>query len=149
MSSWISACVPTARWTLPSASALADRAAAWLLGAAGEQLDRDARIAQQVRQRQVVLLREHFGRREQRRLHLVRDGDEHRVERDDRLAAAHVALEQAVHRLAALQVLDDLPDRLLLGAGQLEREALADALVEQLVDPQHRRGDAARRAAAC
>ena len=81
-----------------------------------------------------MLLGQHFGRREQRRLQLVGDGDEHRVDRDDRLAAADVALQQAVHRRAGLQVLEDLPDGVSLGVGQLEGEPPADALVEQLVD---------------
>ena len=96
-----------------------------------------------------MLLGQHFGRCEQRRLHLVRDGDEHGVERDDGLAAADVALQQAVHRLAALQVLDDLPDRMLLGAGHLKRKSRADPLVEQSCRCAGPARSPARRAAAC
>jgi hypothetical protein len=86
-----------------------------------------------------VLLGQHLGRREQGRLELVGDADEHRVERDDRLAAADVALEQAVHRLAALEVREDLPEGRLLRLREREREPAADALVEQAVDA-HDRG---------
>ena len=62
----------------------------------------------------VVLLREDLGRSHDRRLFAAGDRDQARVQSDDGLAAADVALEQARHRPAALQVGDDLAHDLLL-----------------------------------
>ena len=49
---------------------------------------------------------------------------EHRRHRHHRLAGAHVALQETVHRVPLRQVGSDRPDGLALGSGELEREAL-------------------------
>ena len=51
--------------------------------------------------RAVVLLGEHLGGREQRRLAARVDDREHRAQRDHRLARADLALQQPVHRVLA------------------------------------------------
>ena len=43
---------------------------------------------------------------------------ERRQQRDDRLAGADVALQQPVHRLRPLQVVDDLLERVPLAGGE-------------------------------
>ncbi len=58
-------------------------------------------------------------------------GQQHRIEGHDRLAAAHVALQEAVHRQRPAHVGPDLGDRLPLALGQLEREEAADAGIDQ------------------
>ena len=62
-----------------------------------------------------VLLGEHLGGRHERALVAALHGGEQRGDRDDRLAGAHVALQQAVHRDRAGQVGGDLGDHLLPG----------------------------------
>ena len=61
-----------------------------------------------------VLLGQNLGRRHERHLQAVLHRDERGQQRDDRLAGADVALQQPVHRLRPLQVVDDLLQRLLL-----------------------------------
>ena len=58
-----------------------------------------------------VLLRQDLGRRHERDLEAVLHRDERRQQRDDRLARTDVALQQPVHRLRPLHVVDDLLDR--------------------------------------
>ena len=69
-----------------------------------------------------MLLGEDLGRRHERDLQAVLHRDQRRQQRDDRLAGADVALQQPVHRLRPLQVVDDLLQRLLLPGGQPERQ---------------------------
>ena len=75
-----------------------------------------------------MLFGKYLGRRHQCRLIAVFHRGEHREKRDDRLAAADVALDQPVHRRVGLQVAEDLADDLFLGAGQREREAHPSAV---------------------
>jgi hypothetical protein len=49
-------------------------------------------------------------------------GAEERVQRDDRLARADVALQQALHRLRIREILADLADRFLLLGRECEGE---------------------------
>ena len=65
---------------------------------------------------------EDFGRGHQHGLVAVGHGQQHRVDGHDRLAAAHVALQQPVHRHAAGHVGGDLGDRLLLARPSARRE---------------------------
>ena len=71
-----------------------------------------------------------FRRRHQRRLIAVGDAHQHRVQRDDRLAAADVALQQPVHRHVAGHVGGHFADRRLLARRQLERQPPANAGVD-------------------
>ena len=67
-----------------------------------------------------MLLGEHLGGREQRRLAPGVDDAQHRAERHDGLAGADLALEQPVHRVTGGQVVEDLlADRALAG-GEVE-----------------------------
>ena len=85
--------------------------AAWLpVSSATRKRD----VLQQPADRDEVLLGQDFGRRHERHLQAVFHRDQRRQQRDDRLAAADVPLQQPVHRLRPLHVLDDLLERLLL-----------------------------------
>ena len=70
----------------------------------------------------VVLARKDFGRSHHAGLEAVIDGQQHGHQRDEGLAAAHVALQQAVHLVAGDRVLPDLLDHALLCPGQRERQ---------------------------
>ena len=89
-----------------------------------------------------VLLGERLGRRHQRALAAVLDRAQQRVERDDRLARADVALQQPLHRHRALEVGVDLARRLLLVRRERERQRLAVAL-DQLAGRAERRRERA------
>ena len=65
-----------------------------------------------------VLLGQNFGRGHQRGLRAQRCGHRHAECGDDGLAAAHVALQQAVHRVRLRDVFDDRIDGALLCAGE-------------------------------
>ena len=65
---------------------------------AGHERAADAELGADALDRQEVLLGERLGRRHQRALAPDLDRPQERVERDDRLAGAHVALEQPLHR---------------------------------------------------
>ena len=67
-----------------------------------------------------VLVGEDLGGREHGDLVAVLDGDDGRLGGHDGLAAADVALEQAVHRTRLLHIVGDLLDDALLGVGGLE-----------------------------
>jgi hypothetical protein len=73
-------------------------------------------------QGQEVLLRECLRRRHQRTAAPGLDRTQQRVERDDGLPRADVALEEPLHRPLLRQIGVDLRDRLLLVSGQLERQ---------------------------
>ena len=100
----------------------------------------DAELAAELLDREEVLLGERLGRRHQRALVAALDRAQERVERDDRLAGADVALEQPLHRRRAGEVAVDLRDRLLLVLGQRERKRRAVAL-DQLARLAERRRD--------
>ena len=73
-----------------------------------------------------MLLGEHLGRREQRRLAAGVDDAEHRAQRDQGLAGADLALEQPVHRVGLGEVVLDLGADLALAAGEGERQPLVE-----------------------
>ena len=78
--------------------------------AAGEERPLDAAGFEQPGKRVGVLAGEDFGGRHEGGLLAVGDRDEHRVECDDRLAAADVALQQAVHGAVERHVGRDFGD---------------------------------------
>jgi len=121
---------------------LADRFAG-AFGAAGEELDANGRVAQEIGESEIMLLREDFGGREDGGLHPIGNRDQHCIERDDRLARADIALKQAVHRLAGLEIFEYFKDRGFLGIGEGERKSAADSLVKEFVDTHRRRGNPA------
>ena len=63
-------------------------------------------------------------------LEAVVQSQEHYHQRHDGLAAAHIALQQAVHLVARAQVLADFLDDALLGVGQWEGEMVFVEAVE-------------------
>jgi hypothetical protein len=81
-------------------------------------------------QRACVLACQHFGRRHQGGLESMRDGQQHGVFGDHRLATAHVAVQQAVHGSHPSQVGGDFGDRSILILGQREREQPPDAGID-------------------
>ena len=117
-----SACVPTTRCSEPPASSACSSRRFFAGVAAGQQRQAEARGLQQPADVEEMLLRQDLGRRHEGHLEAVLHRDERRQQRDDRLAGADVALQQPVHRLRPLHVVDDLADRLLLVARQLERQ---------------------------
>ena len=90
---------------------------------AGEQHAAHAELRAERLERQEVLLGERLRRRHQRALPARLDRPQQRVERDDGLAGADVALQQALHRRRLRQVEVDLGDRALLVLGQLRTAA--------------------------
>ena len=97
---------------------------------AGEQADSHAALGQHLAQRAEMLAGEDLGRRHQRRLISVSHGQQHRVDGHHRLAAADVAVQEAVHRGRAIHVGGDLANRLILPGGQLPGEQPANAGVD-------------------
>ena len=93
---------------------------------AREHLDRHRKAAEAVDGGGVMLLRQHGGRHQDRRLLAVEHAFHHRAQRDLRFAVAHIAAEQAIHRARALHVALDLRDgaklivRLLIVEGVLK-----------------------------
>src|SRR5690349_9914615 len=85
-----------------------------LLRRAREQRATDAELETEVGDREKVLLGEGFRRRHEGSLAAVLHRSEKRIERDDRLARADVALQEPLHRSRAREVAVDLADRLLL-----------------------------------
>ena len=95
-----------------------------------------------------VLLGQDLGRRHQRALPAGVDGGAGRQRRDHRLAAAHVALQQAVHGLRGAQVARNFFAHAALRAGQRKRQR-GQQLIEQAAAHrrQHRRAQMLTRAA--
>ncbi len=114
---------------------------------AGEQDHADSELAARLLDGEEMLLGKRLGRRHQRALAPVLDGAQQRVERDDRLPGADVALQQPLHRHGTGEIRVELADRLLLPGGELEREQLAVAR-DQLAGRAERRGDRLLRLAA-
>ena len=81
-----------------------------------------------------MLPRQQLGRRHQRRLRAGLHRARHGEQRDDGLAAADIALQQAQHAMRAREVGVDLGERAGLRAGQLEGEGGEDRLA-QLAGP--------------
>ena len=102
-------------------------------GRSGQQRDPKPRLLQEPGDVAEVLLGEDLGRRHERDLQTVLHRDERRQQRHDRLAGPDVALQQPVHRLRPLHVLDDLFQRRPLAVRQLERQHAARRLANAIV----------------
>ena len=94
---------------------------------AREQPDADAERGAVALEREEVLLGERLRRRHQRAEPPGLDRAQQRIERDDGLAGADVALEQPLHRHGPLEIGVDLLDGALLVGGQPEGQLLAEA----------------------
>ena len=95
---------------------------------AGEKNTAHAELRTERLEGQEVLLGERLGRCHQRALPLVLDRAQQRVQRDDGLPRADVALQQPLHRRRLREVEIDLGDRPFLVLGQHERKHAAVAL---------------------
>ena len=85
---------------------------------------RDAELRAERLEREEVLLGERLRGRHERPAEAGLDRAQQRVERDDRLPRADVALQEPLHRHRAREVGVELGDGLLLGRGQRERQRL-------------------------
>ena len=103
----------------------------------GEEGDTDRQSRRPFQEPPVMLLRQDLRGRHHRGLHAVPPGDHRGDPRDDRFPAAHVALQEPVHRMRLPEVLQDLVDHPPLGAGQVERKPALD-LVDDLPVPWER-----------
>ena len=86
-----------------------------------------------------MLLGQDLRRRHERDLQAVLHRHQRGNQRDDRLARADVALQQPVHRRAALHVVDDVLERVALTGGQLERQDRPGGCADAIVDGDGRR----------
>ena len=105
----------------------------------GEPRDLDADARQPRLQLPVVLLGQYLGRRHERDLLAALDRLQGGERRDDGLPRADVALQQALHRDPASQVVADLVPDTLLRAGECERNALEKRLRQRPGTGQYRR----------
>ena len=87
-----------------------------LLLAARKPGDLDAERAEPTGEFAEVLLGEDFGRRHDRDLPAVLDRLQRGERGDDRLAAADIALQQALHRMGLREIARDFGERALLRA---------------------------------
>jgi hypothetical protein len=94
---------------------------------AGQQRERDRLFGEEPAEGDRVLLGERLRRRHQRRLVARFQRPQHRVDRDHGLAGADLPHQQALHRLAGVEVGLDLVERLQLIAGRLERQRFEPA----------------------
>jgi hypothetical protein len=92
--------------------------------AAREQRDANARRIAELRQGRMVLAREDFGRHHQRALSAALHRRGECQQRHDRLAGAHVTLEEAQHALAGGHVAQDLLQRPGLCLGEAVGQGL-------------------------
>ena len=83
-------------------------------------------IFQKFLERFKMLADQDLGRRHENGLETVLGGRDRRDRGDDRFSGADIALEQAVHRFRLCEILDDLPERLLLRCGERKGESGKD-----------------------
>ena len=107
----------------------------------GQQPERNRLASDQRLDRGEVLLGERLGGRHQRALIAVLDRAQQRVERDHRLARAHLSHQQSLHRPRLGEVVVELRDRRLLVAGEAEREHRRKPARGQLTRLVEHRGD--------
>ena len=81
-----------------------------------------------------MLLGEDLGRRHDGALKPALESRGQRLSGDQGLAAPHVALEEAEHRMRALEVGQDLAERPFLGGGRSEGDQVAKQGVQAVVE---------------
>ena len=115
--------MPTTNDSSPLASLLSVSARRAAVRRAGQQR-RAHRLAGHERlQRREMLLGERLGRRHEDGLHVVLDGAQDGVQRDDRLARADLPHQQALHRARLGELVVDRRHRAQLVAGRARRAA--------------------------
>ena len=105
------------------------------LHAARNQRDRNSksRLGDHASDGFSVLLGKHLRRRHKHRLIARSDGLQHRGERDHGLSRTDFALQQALHRVVATHILDDIVNDAGLPAGQGEGERINEGLAHTAV----------------
>ena len=103
--------------------ALHDFLARLAFHAAREEFHGDWQVGKLIPDGGKVLLGKYFGGRHDARLETVVEGEEAAKQSHDGLAAAHVALQQAVHLPPAPHVAADFADDALLRLGEFKRQA--------------------------
>jgi hypothetical protein len=109
---------------LPALYGIERRAALCGAQRAGEERDVHREVCQRARYREEVLFGEDLSWSHDGALSPGLDGGEQRGHGDDRLAAAHVALQEAAHRLIRAHVGEDFPYHPLLRGREPERQFL-------------------------
>ena len=132
-SSSSSACVPMPMCTKPAAISFLSCVFSRAVAEPVSSVDDVAGLLEQVLEVEIVLAGEDFGGREHRRLIAVLDRDHRGFGGHQRLAAAHVALQQAAHRMRRLHIISDLLQHSLLRAGGFERQHGLDLLAHAIV----------------
>src|SRR6267378_366468 len=107
---------------LAGANAIEDDGFLRSFQAADEQLDAIAGFGEDAPRGKKVLHGENFRWSHERGLRTVFDGDHRRLQRNDGLAAADVALEETIHRGGFFQVRGDFGENALLRRRGLERQ---------------------------
>ena len=105
----------------------------------GEQCDAERRAGEEPREVEEMLLRQNLRRGHEGDLQAVFHGDDRRQQRDDGLARADVALQQPIHRMRTLEVVDDFLQRALLSVRQLERQHASRGFANAIVNRHHDR----------
>ncbi len=100
----------------------------------GEQQRDVAQLGEELLEVEVMLRGQDFGGRQHRHLIAVFDGDDGGFGGHDGLAAAHIALQQAVHGARRLHVVGDFAEDALLRAGGLEGQHGLDLLAHAVVE---------------
>ena len=118
--------------------ALRDVVARLLLAAdflrAGEQNDAIAGGFEDVARRKIMLRGKNLGRRHQRDLVAVLYRDDSGLQRDDGLAGADIALQQAAHGRGLGHVVGNLLQHALLRGGGMKRQDALDGGAHAIVD---------------
>ena len=100
------------------------------LGGTCQKGEVDVHVFQLFLKRGKMLCGQDFSGRHQAGLETVVQGQEHHHKGDDGLAAAHIALQQAVHLMARAQVFPDFLDDPLLGVSQWKGQMVFVKIVE-------------------
>ena len=111
---------------------------ALLAARGGAQRDAEAERCAEVAEREVVLLGEDLRGCHERGLVAGFDGEEHGAQRDERFPAAHIAVEQAVHRTRQGEVGADFLDRAELRAGQRKGQRRVQPAHQRVAAAMHR-----------
>ena len=107
--------------------------------AADEELNLIAGFFEDAPRGKIVLDSENFGGRHQSGLATVFDGDDRGLQRDDGLAAADVALQQAIHGRGLFEICGDFREDAFLRGGGLERQHALESFANMVFA--HAEGD--------
>jgi hypothetical protein len=98
------------------------------LHSADQQFQAISGVLENAPRGKVVLHRQYFRWRHQRGLAAVGDGDYRGLQRHNRLAAAHIALQQAIHRRRLFKVRSNFTEHAFLRRRGFERQNALECL---------------------